>query len=186
MYPYVHKQIHDLLQALSRVLPSTDFGIAGGCARDLFHGREPRDIDIVIVANNLSVWETMAKLGYVMEHDGAPSESDSDDVSSRWVLIEKYTSTEYELPVDILYAAEHDSIPKIIGDFDFNINQACILWLHQAVFGPVYMGVGEHGWYCGAERKLIELPGRHISDERRAHIHDVARRYGWSYDRKTS
>ena len=112
--------------------------IAGGCARDLFFGVEPKDIDIICAGSDPeTVSRALDEGGYSYEkfpkyHTG----SDSDRLQGVW----KIEGSNIDV---ILY--ETECVYEAIGKFDYNLNQFAIVGIQRGIdeatiryFGDVY------------------------------------------------
>lgn len=113
--------------------------IAGGCARDLFFGVVPKDIDIICAGTDP---ETVSKAldagGYVYEkfpkyHTG----SDSDRLQGVWKL--------ESCGIDVILY-ETDDVHEAIGKFDYNLNQMAIVGIQRGIDGATVRFLGEHDW----------------------------------------
>lgn len=113
--------------------------IAGGCARDLFFGVEPKDIDIICAGTDPeTVSRALDEGGYSYEkfpkyHTG----SDSDRLQGVW----KIAGSEIDV---ILY--ETDCVSEAIQKFDYNLNQFCIVGAQRGIDGASIRYVGVKPW----------------------------------------
>jgi len=112
--------------------------IAGGYARDKFHGKAPRDIDYWIEYRTLDIDKTgypdnvqqivnqlfAADIGFE-EHNMYGSEDDRGRLAV------------YKIPgADLIFV---ENLDHVTGNFDFNLNQYYI----EPGVGPIYVGEGD-------------------------------------------
>lgn len=177
------QQLIDIFAALKDTgITEDQFMCAGGFPRDIHHGVQPKDIDIVVLGGTEhcgDVFDAMLRLGYHMTDDSAPSDNSS-DASTRWAYIAQYARRGMEglvgLEVDILFAHEkYKSLQEVVQDFDYNINMAAIFFPNRAIAGPLYFVQG-----TGHERVLRQTRHAHICPERAEHIREKARALGWT------
>lgn len=113
--------------------------IAGGCARDLFFGETPKDIDIICAgAQPEDISRTLESLGlgfvaFPKYHTG----SDSDRLQGVW----KIAGSTIDV---ILYDCE--TVYEAIGKFDYNLNQMAIVGIHRGIEGATVRYLGKTCW----------------------------------------
>ena len=113
--------------------------IAGGCARDLFFGVEPKDIDIICAGTDPeTVSKALDEGGFSYEkfpkyHTG----SDSDRLQGVW----KIEGCEIDV---ILY--ETDCVSEAIQKFDYNLNQFSISGIQRGIEGATIRFMGDKHW----------------------------------------
>lgn len=154
--------------------------IAGGCARDLFFGVEPKDIDIICAGVDP---ETVSKaldaggfnyLQFPKYHTG----SDSDRLQGVW----KLEGSNIDV---ILY--ETESVSEAIEKFDYNLNQFCIAGIQRGIEGAYVRFVGVEHWSklvllredargtraAKMEQKWLDLVWRRATGENQIEVRDV-------------
>jgi hypothetical protein len=113
--------------------------IAGGCARDLFFGVEPKDIDIICAGTDPeTVSRALDEGGYSYKkfpkyHTG----SDSDRLQGVW----KVEGCEIDV---ILYEVE--CVTEAIQKFDYNLNQFAISGIQRGIEGATIRFMGDKCW----------------------------------------
>jgi hypothetical protein len=113
--------------------------IAGGCARDIFFGVKPKDIDIIVVDTTMGDVEitlreaNVAAVGFHMYRGEVTSDR----------IIGGYKLTGCDIDV-ILYRCT--SITEAIDAFDFNLNQFAISGTQHGIDGAHVRFVGKHHW----------------------------------------
>ncbi|QJD54612.1 putative polymerase [Pseudomonas phage MR1] len=113
--------------------------IAGGCARDLFFGVVPKDIDIICAGTDPeTVSRALDEGGYSYEkfpkyHTG----SDSDRLQGVW----KIAGCDIDV---ILY--ETDCVSEAIQKFDYNLNQFAIVGIQRGIEGATIRYMGDKHW----------------------------------------
>lgn len=119
--------------------------IAGGCARDLFFGVVPKDIDIICAGTDPeTVSRALDAGGYIYEkfpkyHTG----SDSDRLQGVWKL--------ESCGIDVILY-ETECVSEAIEKFDYNLNQFAIVGAQRGIDGATIRFMGEHYW-----GKLVRL-----------------------------
>lgn len=113
--------------------------IAGGCARDIFFGVKPKDIDIIVADTSMDVVEALlaeANLAAVGFHLYR-GESTSDRIIGGFKLV--------GADIDVvLYRCT--SVSEAIDAFDFNLNQFAIVDTRNGIEGAYVRFVGRHHW----------------------------------------
>lgn len=113
--------------------------IAGGCARDLFFGVTPKDIDIICAGTDPeTVSRALDEGGFTYEkfpkyHTG----SDSDRLQGVW----KIAGSEIDV---ILY--ETDCVSEAIQKFDYNLNQFALVGIQRGIEGASIRFMGAKHW----------------------------------------
>lgn len=113
--------------------------IAGGCARDIFFGVKPKDIDIILVNTDMGeVEETLreanvAAVGFHMYR----GEVTSDRIMGGFKLV--------GVDIDVVIYRCY-SISEAIEAFDFNLNQFAIVDTRHGIDGAYVRFVGQHHW----------------------------------------
>lgn len=112
--------------------------IAGGCARDIFFGVKPKDIDIIVV--NASI----AEIDRIMAEANLPSRmftfyegSASDRIMACW----KLSSVDIDV---VLY--DCTTVTQAIDCLDFNLNQFAIVGTRHGIDGATVRFLGEEHW----------------------------------------
>ncbi len=136
--------------------------IAGGFARDLFFGREPKDCDIIIYGENALDFETVLMSGVYAHSDNvfAPTKVKSalrthelfhgghwcsmyGEKNSEEAMQDRVAGV-FQLPhrnVDVIVYEDVDDAIGVIDAFDFNINQFAIVQDHtKGISYPFYFG----------------------------------------------
>lgn len=112
--------------------------IAGGCARDIFFGVKPKDIDIIVVdASTLEVDCTLKKAGIEARLYNFYGNSQSDRIVACW----KLTSVDIDV---VLYDCL--DVSEAIDALDFNLNQFAIVGTRHGIDGAHVRFLGEHHW----------------------------------------
>ena len=153
----------EVLSALGRAALPHQFCIAGGFARDLFHGVATRDIDVVIVGypNMGAIEHALKQVGYILtRRDGDDGVSGGDAV---WTAVHQFEHP-FKLSIDLLFSAQ-ETVLDAIDTFDCNLNQ---FMLRNGA--PIYLG---------GSNAVLNFMGKSVSDDRRAYIADKARNLGW-------
>jgi hypothetical protein len=127
--------------------------IAGGCARDIFFGVKPKDIDIIVVdcsVNELNGLLAEANVASRLYHFYGDSQSD------RIVACWKFQSVDIDV---VLYDCE--TVTEAIDALDFNLNQFAIVGTRHGIDGASVRFLGDDHW-----RKLVPVrqdftPERH-------------------------
>ncbi|MDH1340548.1 hypothetical protein [Ectopseudomonas oleovorans] len=113
--------------------------IAGGCARDIFFGVKPKDIDIIVVDTEMDVVEAIlaeanvAAVGFHLYR----GETTSDRIIGGFKLVGA------EIDV-VLYSC--NTVSEAIDAFDFNLNQFAIVDTRHGIDGAFVRFVGKHHW----------------------------------------
>lgn len=113
--------------------------IAGGCARDIFFGVKPKDIDIIVVDTEMDVIEAImaeanvAAVGFHLYR----GETTSDRIIGGFKLVGA------EIDV-VLYRC--NTVSEAIDAFDFNLNQFAIVDTRHGIDGAFVRFVGKHHW----------------------------------------
>lgn len=113
--------------------------IAGGCARDIFFGVKPKDIDIIVAGCTMDEMEyylgeaNVAAVGFHMYR----GECTSDRIIGGFKLVDS------DIDV-VLYRAE--TVSEAIDAFDFNLNQFAIMETWRGVDFAYVRFVGQHHW----------------------------------------
>lgn len=143
-------------------------GIAGGCARDLYYGATPKDVDVVIThpdglddseffekANELA--KKLSSLGYqsdmheaYMQHEESPTFKPDERLSC--VLTSQ--------GADFIFYEFGECLSDITDEFDFNVNQFALN--DKGI--PVYLGQHPH-----PDQELVSI--RSVLPERADYIY---------------
>ena len=113
--------------------------IAGGCARDIFFGVKPKDIDIIVVDTQMDVIEALlaeanvAAVGFHMYR--------GEETSDRIVGGFKLAGVDIDV---LLYRCT--TVSEAIDAFDFNLNQFAIVDTRHGIDGAHVRFVGKHHW----------------------------------------
>lgn len=112
--------------------------IAGGCARDIFFGVKPKDIDILVVnASTAEVDHILSRAGISSRLYNFYGESTSDRIVACWKL-----ST---VDIDVVLYDCRD-VTEAIDALDFNLNQFAIVGTQHGIDGAHVRFLGEHHW----------------------------------------
>ncbi|QXV72568.1 nucleotidyltransferase [Pseudomonas phage QAC] len=113
--------------------------IAGGCARDLFFGVEPKDIDIICAGSDPETVSRALDEGGLQYHKFPKyhTGSDSDRLQGVW----KIEGSNIDV---ILY--ETDDVHEAIGKFDYNLNQFAIVGIPRGISGATVRFLGKQPW----------------------------------------
>lgn len=154
--------------------------IAGGCARDLFFGVAPKDIDIICAGCTPDdIDRALAATPYTVEkfpkyHTG----SDSDRLQGVWKL--------EGVNIDVILY-ETDTVSEAIDKFDYNLNQFAVIGIQHGIEGAYVRFVGEHHWSklvrlrddargpraAKMEQKWLDLTWRRATGENQVEVADV-------------
>lgn len=113
--------------------------IAGGCARDIFFGVKPKDIDIIVVNTTMEdvgaalAEANVAAVGFHMYR--------GEVVSDRIIGGYKLAGSDIDV---VLYRCR--SVTEAIDAFDFNLNQFAIVDTRHGIDGAHVRFVGKHHW----------------------------------------
>lgn len=113
--------------------------IAGGCARDIFFGVKPKDIDIIVVDTTMDeVGQALAEanvaaVGFHMYRGEVTSDR----------IIGGYKLTSADIDV-VVYRC--NTVSEAIDAFDFNLNQFAIVDTRHGIDGAYVRFVGKHHW----------------------------------------
>ncbi|WP_087502355.1 hypothetical protein [Pseudomonas sp. SID14000] len=120
--------------------------IAGGCARDIFFGVKPKDIDIITVG--VSFREVMDAL---------------DAATVAYDPMQFYDHTDHDriigccklstVPIDVI-VYDFECATQAIGNFDYNLNQFLISGTQHGIDGAHVRFVGDTHW-----GQLVEVRG---------------------------
>lgn len=112
--------------------------IAGGCARDIFFGVVPKDIDIIVVNTSREIVDDILAKGLYRNAYYPFYENCSDDrIEACW----KLTGSNIDV---ILYDCEFAE--QAIQAFDFNLNQFSLVGIHRGIDETVVRYQGTHPW----------------------------------------
>lgn len=112
--------------------------IAGGCARDIFFGVKPKDIDIIVVdASTAEVDHILAQAGIASRQYNFYGEGSSDRVVACW----KLSTVDIDV---VLYDCV--TVSHAIESLDFNLNQFAIVGVQHGIDGAHVRFLGEHHW----------------------------------------
>lgn len=119
--------------------------IAGGCARDLFFGVVPKDIDIICAGTDPETVSRALDEGGFKYHKFPKyhTGSDSDRLQGVW----KIEGSEIDV---ILYEVE--CVTEAIAKFDYNLNQFYIAGMQRGIEGSTIRFMGQQSW-----RNLVRL-----------------------------
>lgn len=149
----------DRLQAVG--IPSL---VAGGCSRDIYHGKEPKDFDIIVndwadssdvraALNTMFEW-TEGQFFPMYDHDA------SDRI--KWVQKGKVNG----IDVDVI-AYSIPEVSEAPNHFDFNLNQYMTLRAFRSDSSVTYFTVP--CWKDDPKDGLVAIRGDH-SEKREAYI----------------
>lgn len=152
--------------------------IAGGFARAKYFGKEAKDIDIILMSDDLDkVRELLSELG--LKEVNIIYDDTDERIAGLWQskaeptdpLSEQYGSKDYDIDV-IVYKSElfKDVYDVVINGFDVNMNQFTISNLTGY---PI--GLTEN------HDKVVRYINNDISDNRRKHLINIAKDLGWDY-----
>lgn len=110
--------------------------VAGGYVRDMAYGKQPKDIDIIVMDYEEqgvgAIMHLLMQFPAFADKTAEDVEYQQDAQSSRIHAVFSFFDEERGLPVDvILYNAE--TLADALSKFDFNIN-AC--WLYESYMSP--------------------------------------------------
>ncbi|WP_085589329.1 hypothetical protein [Pseudomonas sp. B14(2017)] len=112
--------------------------IAGGCARDIFFGVKPKDIDIITAGADFT------KVMIALDHFNVPftiqpfyDTNESDRVKGCFKI--------QNLPVDVI-VYDYDCVTEAVDNFDYNLNQFAVVEAHHGVEGAYVRFLGEKHW----------------------------------------
>lgn len=113
--------------------------IAGGCARDIFFGVKPKDIDIIVVDSSMEAVELLLAEANVaaMKFHMYRGEETSDRIVGGFKLV--------FAEIDVLVYRCH-TVSEAIDAFDFNLNQFAIVDTRNGIDGAHVRFVGRHHW----------------------------------------
>jgi hypothetical protein len=154
--------------------------IAGGCARDLFFGVDPKDIDIICAGSTPEAVSMALDAGgysyktFPKYHTG----SDSDRLQGVW----KIEGSEIDV---ILYEVE--CVSEAIAKFDYNLNQFAIVGIQRGIEGAYVRFMGDVHWSkltrlredargtraAKMEAKWFDLAHRRATGESQIEVRDV-------------
>lgn len=128
--------------------------IAGGCARDIFFGVKPKDVDIIVVDESMATLEhdlIDSGLAYTSCHFYQDAES-SDRIMGCFKLA--------GLDIDVvLYDCLE--VDEAIEAFDFNLNQFVISGVQHGIDGATSRFLGETHWSRMAPVRMDFTEARH-------------------------
>lgn len=112
--------------------------IAGGCARDIFFGVKPKDIDIIVVDTpSLQIDAILKQAGLQARMYSFYGESTSDRIVACWKL--------NGVAIDVvLYDCRNCA--EAIDSLDFNLNQFAILGTQHGIDGAYVRFLGDAHW----------------------------------------
>jgi len=112
--------------------------IAGGCARDIFFGVRPKDVDIVVAGTSL---EKVSDLLAEANLAGRTYWFYGHAASDRILGCVKLTHVDIDV---VVYDCE--SVTEAIDSFDFNLNQFAIVDVRHGIDYASVRFVGQHHW----------------------------------------
>lgn len=127
--------------------------IAGGCARDIFFGVKPKDVDIVVAGSSMeSIAVILAEANVAARACHMYRQGYSDD---RIMGCFKLSGA----PIDIvLYRTE--CVSQAIDAFDFNLNQFAIVGTRLGIEGAAVRYMGLTPWTSLTEVRSDTTPER--------------------------
>lgn len=130
--------------------------IAGGCARDIFFGVRPKDIDIIVVGTTMAnLRATLEKANLSFREFYLYNDGPSDRIIGGFKL--------NQVPIDVILY--HGScVTHAIDAFDFNLNQFAITGIRHGIEGATVRFVGTEHW-----GRLVPVRSD-CTEERRAKI----------------
>lgn len=149
-----------------------EWAILGGYPRDLHHGVEPKDLDIIIYNTD---YISKGQLRDIME-ELAPNLITSHEASMCGSprLIKVITYNIEGTTVDLIFwNGIYDTLQKVVDNFDFNIN--------QYILDPTTMQTK----FLGKNEGVVEIINSEaISLTRRLRIESKAKELRWKLDEK--
>lgn len=158
--------------------------LAGGAARDLSHGKSCKDIDVIVVPNeitpegysNLCQW--LDSYGFVQK-EGITDYEFGEGMTCRILGVFEQTTRVGEIDVVIYNPLEFTTaINCVKTGFDVNMNQYVI----DSVVGESILTQYHGDSIIELALKRMRLIRNDISDTRRARLIEVAKELGWNYD----
>jgi hypothetical protein len=112
--------------------------IAGGCARDIYFGVKPKDIDVIVAGISMEkASEILAEAGIVSVGFHIYNGAASDRLLGGYKLV----GTDVDVCV-----YECDSVSEAVNAFDFNLNQFVISGVQHGIDGAHVRFVGSKHW----------------------------------------
>ena len=176
--PVSNPHVCRILSAAWAALPTEDVYamLAGGCIRDLMHGVEPKDYDLIVwgVGPNAfgQIIQSLERLGFSTVQCHC---ADYEDMHQRVVYVQEMQDAQgVELDV-IVYAKHYDTAEQCLTAFDFNIN-AFGQWLRVGPDGSF----DYEAYYAHApETRGVLVQTRDVEQQRGAKVVKKARELGW-------
>lgn len=120
--------------------------IAGGCARDIFFGVKPKDIDIIVVDTTFGdVRQALEEATVAFEPMQFYDHTDNDRILGCFKLT--------QVPIDVI-VYDFRCACKAIDNFDYNLNQFLISGTQYGIDGAHVRFVGDTHW-----GQLVEVRG---------------------------
>ncbi len=156
--------------------------IAGGFARDLFFGIEPKDCDIIVFGPKALELESALFFGKVTSWENTETPLCLDDLFSGGVWCSMYSdkgseeATQdrvagvYQLPhhnVDVIVYEDVEDAQGVIDAFDFNLNQFALVQDHEkGICYPDYFGHTDLRTLCmvrndSSDQRKLKVAGKH-------------------------
>jgi len=127
--------------------------IAGGCARDIFFGVKPKDIDIIVVdASTAEVDHIIKKVGFHTSLYNFYGDGPSDRIMACW----KFPTVDIDV---VLYDCV--TVSHAIQSLDFNLNQFAIVGVQHGIDGAHVRFLGEDHWGKLVPVRRDFSPARH-------------------------
>jgi hypothetical protein len=156
--------------------------VAGGYARDLHFGREPKDVDIVVSRHEMGDEEAHnlveAACRAIDPNMVSHYQSHPDYPCDRIDYV--FTLTNMKLPIDIIvYSGDYEDVGEIIDDFDCNLNMYALM--HRTSGKKEVFYAGTSGKYKeSVEGTLVFTHGREdVECKRRRKMFRIAKEVGW-------
>lgn len=160
-----YRVLHETLKTLSFEYGNDWPTIAGGYARDLAHGREPKDIDVVMVGfSKEGIDKVCDRLMWYYTITTFWARDDEDRLHCV-VKVKVGGGT-----VDLLFwrAEKYKTVYQVLRDFDANINQYVI---NQAG-NPMYVGESP-------EKVLVLVRDEELRQSRKTKVSSLCSDLGW-------
>lgn len=158
-------QAVELTNILGAVLPVHQFAIAGGFARDWYHGVLPKDIDVLVLVDAACAAIEQVAQGLLAHGYVDTSSHSGDEYEDNTFTAVLQFSKPGCLDVDICVSPQ-DTLMQAVHTLDHNLNMF-VLDLDGA---PRFLGRNLGVLHCTADR---------VSDERKAYMQTKARELGW-------
>lgn len=137
--------------------------VAGGCSRDIYHGKDPKDFDIIVpgsapAADVAALLTPLVESGKATNYKFFPMYAEADSDRIEWVF--KVTIAGVDLDI-IRYAI--DTVVDAPDYFDFNLNQYVTVEFPSGVYGTIPC------WKDDPKDGLVAIRGDH-TERREAYV----------------